>query len=36
MVTVGARLPGLGTDPDPAVLARYPYQAASARPFYLT
>jgi L-alanine-DL-glutamate epimerase-like enolase superfamily enzyme len=35
MVTVGTR-PGLGADPDPAVLARYPYHAASARPFYLT
>ena len=28
--------PGLGADPDPSVLARYPYQAAAARPFYLT
>ncbi len=28
--------PGLGADPDPAVLARYPYDRASARPFYLT
>lgn len=35
MVTVGTR-PGLGADPDPAVLARYPYHAASARAFYLT
>lgn len=28
--------PGLGADPDPSLLARYPYQAAAARPFYLT
>lgn len=28
--------PGLGADPDPAVLARYPYDRAAARPFYLT
>ena len=28
--------PGLSADPDPSVLARYPYQAAAARPFYLT
>ena len=28
--------PGLGADPDPALLTRYPYQAAAARPFYLT
>jgi L-alanine-DL-glutamate epimerase-like enolase superfamily enzyme len=34
VVAVGAR-PGLGADPDPSVLARYPYHAASARPFYL-
>jgi L-alanine-DL-glutamate epimerase-like enolase superfamily enzyme len=27
--------PGLGADPDPEVLARYPYSRASARPFYL-
>ncbi len=29
-------VPGLGADPDPAVLARYPYSGAAARPFYLT
>jgi L-alanine-DL-glutamate epimerase-like enolase superfamily enzyme len=28
--------PGLGADPDLGLLARYPYQAAAARPFYLT
>jgi len=28
--------PGLGADPDPSLLSRYPYQAAAARPFYLT
>src|SRR6267142_5271112 len=28
--------PGLGADPDPSVLSRYPYRAAAARPFYLT
>ena len=28
--------PGLGADPDPAVLAGYPYRADAARPFYLT
>ncbi len=28
--------PGLGADPDPAVLDRYPYARAAARPFYLT
>jgi L-alanine-DL-glutamate epimerase-like enolase superfamily enzyme len=28
--------PGLGADPDPSLLTRYPYQAAAARPFYLT
>jgi L-alanine-DL-glutamate epimerase-like enolase superfamily enzyme len=28
--------PGLGADPDPDVLSRYPYGAAAARPFYLT
>jgi L-alanine-DL-glutamate epimerase-like enolase superfamily enzyme len=28
--------PGLGADPDPDVLARYPYEGARARPFYLT
>ena len=28
--------PGLGADPDPGVLARYPYDRAGARPFYLT
>jgi L-alanine-DL-glutamate epimerase-like enolase superfamily enzyme len=27
--------PGLGADPDPDVLARYPYGGTSARPFYL-
>jgi len=27
---------GLGADPDPSLLSRYPYQAAAARPFYLT
>ncbi len=34
-VIVGDR-PGLGADPDPGVLARYPYSGARARPFYLT
>ena len=29
-------VPGLGADPDPAVLARYPYSRDAARPFYLT
>ena len=28
--------PGLGADPDPDVLRRYPYGAGGARPFYLT
>jgi L-alanine-DL-glutamate epimerase-like enolase superfamily enzyme len=28
--------PGLGADPDPAVLERYPYRREGARPFYLT
>ena len=28
--------PGLGADPDPDVLARYPYRREAARPFYLT
>ena len=28
--------PGLGADPDPGVLARYPYRREAARPFYLT
>jgi len=28
--------PGLGGDPNPEVLARYPYDRASVRPFYLT
>jgi D-galactarolactone cycloisomerase len=28
--------PGLGADPDPAVLARYPYGRHAARPFILT
>ena len=28
--------PGLGADPNPEVRARYPYQRATARPFYLT
>ena len=28
--------PGLGADPDPGLLTRYPYHAAAARPFYLT
>ena len=27
--------PGLGADPDPGVLARYPYGREGARPFYL-
>jgi len=35
VVTVPDR-PGLGADPDPAVLARYPYDRSGARPFYLT
>jgi L-alanine-DL-glutamate epimerase-like enolase superfamily enzyme len=34
-VTVPDR-PGLGADPDPDVLARYPYSREGARPFYLT
>jgi L-alanine-DL-glutamate epimerase-like enolase superfamily enzyme len=28
--------PGLGADPDPDVLARYPYGRHAARPFILT
>lgn len=28
--------PGLGADPDPDVIAHYPYSRAGARPFYLT
>jgi L-alanine-DL-glutamate epimerase-like enolase superfamily enzyme len=28
--------PGLGADPDPGVLARYPYRAGQGRPFDLT
>ena len=28
--------PGLGADPDPDVIARYPYSGATARPFILT
>jgi L-alanine-DL-glutamate epimerase-like enolase superfamily enzyme len=28
--------PGLGADPDPSLLTRYPYRAAAARPFHLT
>jgi L-alanine-DL-glutamate epimerase-like enolase superfamily enzyme len=28
--------PGLGADPDPETLRRYPYGATAARPFYLT
>ena len=28
--------PGLGADPDPEILARYPYGREGARPFYLT
>ena len=28
--------PGLGADPDPGVLTRYPYQAGQGRPFDLT
>ena len=28
--------PGLGADPAPAVIARYPYRRDAARPFYLT
>jgi D-galactarolactone cycloisomerase len=28
--------PGLGADPDPGVLARFPYAREAARPFYLT
>jgi L-alanine-DL-glutamate epimerase-like enolase superfamily enzyme len=28
--------PGLGADPDPDVMARYPYSPDGARPFYLT
>ncbi len=34
-VTIPDR-PGLGADPDPDTLARFPYRAESARPFYLT
>jgi L-alanine-DL-glutamate epimerase-like enolase superfamily enzyme len=34
-VTVPDR-PGLGADPDPDVLRRYPYAREGARPFYLT
>ena len=34
-VTVPDR-PGLGADPDPEVIARYPYRREAARPFYLT
>ena len=34
-VTVPSRA-GLGADPDPAILSRYPYRADAARPFYLT
>lgn len=35
MVSIGDR-PGLGADPDPDILARYPYGRDGARPFYLT
>jgi L-alanine-DL-glutamate epimerase-like enolase superfamily enzyme len=28
--------PGLGADPNPQVLTRYPYDRGAARPFYLT
>jgi L-alanine-DL-glutamate epimerase-like enolase superfamily enzyme len=28
--------PGLGADPDPAVVDRYPFSRAASRPFYLT
>jgi L-alanine-DL-glutamate epimerase-like enolase superfamily enzyme len=28
--------PGLGADPDPDVVARFPYRREAARPFYLT
>jgi L-alanine-DL-glutamate epimerase-like enolase superfamily enzyme len=28
--------PGLGADPDPDVLTRFPYTREAARPFYLT
>jgi L-alanine-DL-glutamate epimerase-like enolase superfamily enzyme len=28
--------PGLGADPDPDVVARFPYRREGARPFYLT
>ena len=28
--------PGLGADPDPAVLERFPYRREDSRPFYLT
>ncbi|PYN55270.1 MAG: hypothetical protein DMD92_17415 [Candidatus Rokuibacteriota bacterium] len=34
-VTIPDR-PGLGADPDPATLARYPYRREGARPLYLT
>jgi L-alanine-DL-glutamate epimerase-like enolase superfamily enzyme len=33
-VSIGKR-PGLGADPDPDVIARYPYGSEGARPFYL-
>ncbi len=35
VVTVPDR-PGLGADPDPDVIARFPYRREAARPFYLT
>jgi D-galactarolactone cycloisomerase len=35
MVSIGDR-PGLGADPDPDILARYPYGRDGTRPFYLT
>jgi L-alanine-DL-glutamate epimerase-like enolase superfamily enzyme len=35
VVTIPDR-PGLGADPDPDTLARYPYRREAARPFYLT
>jgi L-alanine-DL-glutamate epimerase-like enolase superfamily enzyme len=35
LVSVSDR-PGLGADPNPEILARYPYGREGARPFYLT
>lgn len=35
-VVIAPERPGLGADPDPDTLARYPYRREAARPFYLT